>query len=364
MKNKKILVYLCSFILLLSFVTAVDLEIQCPSTATIGEIIGCELHLSEQVSSISYLQFNIDVPTGLSAQAVTDVPASDGFTVTYNAANDFVLISTPQIGMNPTYFGQIELEVMTADASLNLGLINFEIFDDMFSPITVNVLTSNTIVVAAAAPVDNDGDGHMSDVDCDDYEQAIGISLICGLDYDGDGYGDDNPALTSSTCLASGCQALDASDSDADDWELALDCDDTEISVNPGMTEVCGNGIDENCDGVDDVCVALPVDCDATDTNQDDFIYDSCLNENDCTDSGGAWYEYTCYIRDLIDFSAMGDGVDPGDATTFIAVLETRYGDEILADDADERYDITGDGWLNWDDVKLFIFLYNYEVGV
>jgi len=54
------------------------------------------------------------------------------------------------------------------------------------------------------------------------------------IDNDGDGYGD--PASASCT-------------------HTELDCDDDDPAVNPGATEVCGNGIDDNCSGsIDEGC--------------------------------------------------------------------------------------------------------------
>jgi len=51
------------------------------------------------------------------------------------------------------------------------------------------------------------------------------------IDNDGDGYGD--PASAACT-------------------HPELNCDDGNPSVNPGATEVCGNGIDDNCNGLAD----------------------------------------------------------------------------------------------------------------
>ena len=37
------------------------------------------------------------------------------------------------------------------------------------------------------------------------------------------------------------------------------DCNDTDATVNPGSSEVCGNGLDENCNGTsDDTCLTCP----------------------------------------------------------------------------------------------------------
>ncbi|MFT5685245.1 MAG: hypothetical protein ACI8RZ_006194, partial [Myxococcota bacterium] len=34
----------------------------------------------------------------------------------------------------------------------------------------------------------------------------------------------------------------------------ATDCDDSDAAVNPDAEEVCGDGIDNDCDGMDAVC--------------------------------------------------------------------------------------------------------------
>lgn len=64
------------------------------------------------------------------------------------------------------------------------------------------------------------------------YEFGGSVSLTC-TDNDGDGYG--SPA--SSVCTYS-----------------QLDCNDNNAAINPGATEICGNSVDENCDGVAATC--------------------------------------------------------------------------------------------------------------
>jgi hypothetical protein len=60
-------------------------------------------------------------------------------------------------------------------------------------------------------------------------------------DVDGDGFGDADAALPV-------CSAPDDFVTDA------TDCNDGDPSVNPAAAEVCGDEIDQDCDGVDLAC--------------------------------------------------------------------------------------------------------------
>ncbi len=47
-----------------------------------------------------------------------------------------------------------------------------------------------------------------------------------------------------------------AEDADCDGYNRADDCDDGSTAVHPGMAEVCGDDVDENCDGVAEPCLS------------------------------------------------------------------------------------------------------------
>lgn len=67
--------------------------------------------------------------------------------------------------------------------------------------------------------------------------------------------GDQNRGGEVTDCLDPDCAATwceDVTDNDGDGFAEPEDCDDTNPLVNPAMDEVCGNGIDDNCNGFTD----------------------------------------------------------------------------------------------------------------
>ncbi len=179
--------------------------------------------------------------------------------------------------------------------------------------------------------VDGDGDGFIASEDCDDTDANVTVNTYY-LDNDSDTYGDPSSTVTGCTVptgyveVAGDCNDTNSSinpdaieecdsvdndcDGDIDDSDADLDtstastwypdsdndsygdedagvmqceaptsfisvggdCDDSDAGINPGATDIELNGIDENCDGVDNT---------GTDNDGDGFT----VSQGDCNDN-------------------------------------------------------------------------------
>ena len=73
---------------------------------------------------------------------------------------------------------------------------------------------------------------------------------------------DGNACTTTDYCVAQACKGT-LMDADADGYAPTScggnDCNDANKAVNPGAKEVCGNGVDDNCNGqTDEGCASTP----------------------------------------------------------------------------------------------------------
>ena len=90
------------------------------------------------------------------------------------------------------------------------------------------------IIAECERGVDVDGDGFATTADCNDRNAAIrpGASEVFGNGVDENCNGRDDVNL----------------DADGDGFAVPTDCDDRNAAIRPGALEVRGNAVDENCD--------------------------------------------------------------------------------------------------------------------
>lgn len=140
--------------------------------------------------------------------------------------------------------------------------------------------------------------------DCDDGDASEYPGVTWYPDSDGDTYGDEGDS-------GSDCERVNAADV-VDN----TDCDDGESTANPSGTEVCGNGIDEDCSGDDEACPdadgdgygIADGDCDDTDAslNLDDSDSDGFSTcDGDCDDTDASLSPNTLWY---LDGDGDGDG--------------------------------------------------------
>ena len=83
--------------------------------------------------------------------------------------------------------------------------------------------------------------------DCDDSDPTVGPPSLWYPDLDRDGHGVGVPFGPDPTCEPPGPGY-------GPDWR-GFDCDDAAPATYPGAEEICEDGVDQDCDGVDAVCI-------------------------------------------------------------------------------------------------------------
>jgi hypothetical protein len=176
---------------------------------------------------------------------------------------------------------------------------------------------------------DIDGDGYRNPTvggdDCDDFDASThpGAIEICGDDRDQD-------------CSGADLECPDSSDEDGDS-HLSLeaggdDCNDSAADVHPGATEICEDNIDQDCDGVDITCTELSGDQDG------DGYKGFEAGGTDCNDMNAAIYpgapdicgDGTDQDCDGVDPQPNVDAVCDGQRTTNPRFEEIRHLSEAI----------------------------------
>jgi len=118
-------------------------------------------------------------------------------------------------------------------------------------------------------------------------------------DADGDGIINTNDVCPNTPAGqqvdSTGC-ADSQIDIDSDTYTRDVDCNDNNVNINPGVTEVCGDGIDNDCSGADAVCAPGDIDNDG---------YTIVV---DCNDNNAAIHPGAAEVcNDLVDNNCNGD---------------------------------------------------------
>ena len=175
--------------------------------------------------------------------------------------------------------------------------------------------------INATPPVsDDDGDGFtVAQGDCNDdsASQHPGATEVCGDGIDQD-------------CSGSDTVCAEDIDNDGDGYtENQGDCNDANSGIRPGMNEICGDGIDQDCNGIDLVCP------ENIDNDNDGYTE----NQGDCNDTDAAINPGAADIcGDGIDQDCLGgdpicDNVgDEPEPTEAVSALPMEFG-EVDVDD-------------------------------
>ena len=221
---------------------------------------------------------------------VPSVHAAD-VTLTWNKPNDDRVVGyNIYCGISGTNYTQTPVQTVNSADQTSCLISNLEegqVYDFVATSFDANASESDfSETINYLVPVtetDNDGDGYKaSEGDCNDSDASIhpGASEVCGDGID-------------QNCNGSDLTCPEDIDNDGDGYtENGGDCSDSDASVFPGAPEICGDGIDQDCNGSDLTC---PEDID---NDYDGYTE----NEGDCNDSDASIHPGAAEV--------CGDGID------------------------------------------------------
>ena len=197
---------------------------------------------------------------------------------------------------------------------------------------------------------DNDGDGYFSYEDCDDNDPNVnpgaieicdGIDNNCSgqidegvlftyyLDFDGDGYGTSELPLVSCSNVAPAGYVTDHTD-----------CNDIDLNVHPGASEIC-DGLDNDCNGlIDDTQMFVYYkDNDGDGFGDISLKLDTCLSQTpvgyvlnhlDCNDNNNSVHPGAIELCDGIDNNCNGLVDDLPTFTYYIDIDGDGFGNDAV----------------------------------
>ena len=201
------------------------------------------------------------------AWALCEITSPNGVTLT---------TSSPTFSMATSTCGETAYEIVIYN---NNGV-------NAVSPIAVTCLGASCIVTPSISLPNGNYTWNVRRVNRGGYLESSNVPFTIAApqtwyqDNDSDGYGNPNVSVTQVAEPLN--YVLDNSD-----------CDDTESTVHPGASEVCGDGTDQDCNGSDLVCTAdndgdgwtnTAGDCDDTDADIHPNAIDMCEDgvDQDC----------------------------------------------------------------------------------
>ncbi len=228
----------------------------------------------------------------------------DGIDNNCDGQIDEGLINTYYIDADSDGFGDINISIEGCTAPSGYVTDNTDCDDS-----DGNVNPSATEICDG---IDNNCDGQIDE----------GLLNIYYADADSDGFGDINNSIQA--CTAPSGYVSDNTD-----------CDDSDGSVNPSVTEIC-DGIDNNCDGQidEDLLNTYYVDTDSDGFGDINFSIQACTerlgyvtDNTDCDDSDGNVNSSATEICDGIDNNCDGQ-MDEGLTITYYADVDSDgFGD-------------------------------------